>query len=109
MGAEMARDLPVPGRELKGIHFAMEYLTQQQNKRTAGISVSREPITAKGKRVVIIGVATQGPTVWELRIARSCSEAHQFEVLDPPPSRASSTPWPLWPCSFAPRMHTKRL
>jgi len=50
MGAEQARELPIPGRELKGVHLAMEYLTQQ-NKRTAGIPISDEPITAKGKRV----------------------------------------------------------
>jgi glutamate synthase (NADPH/NADH) small chain len=59
MGAEQPRDLPVPGRELKGVHFAMDYLTQQ-NKRNAGNSVADEPITAKGKKVVIIGGGDTG-------------------------------------------------
>jgi hypothetical protein len=87
----------VPGRDLKGIHFAMEYLTQQ-NKRTAGISVSEEPITAKGKRVVIIGGGDTGSDCLGTAHRQGCSDAHQFEVLpEPPPSRASSTPWPLWP------------
>jgi glutamate synthase (NADPH/NADH) small chain len=97
MGAETARDLPVPGRDLKGIHFAMEYLTQQ-NKRTAGISVSEEPITAKGKRVIIIGGGDTGSDCVGTAHRQGCSDVHQFEVLpEPPPSRASSTPWPLWP------------
>lgn len=97
MGAELARDLPVPGRELKGIHFAMEYLTQQ-NKRTAGIPVTEEPITAKGKRVVIIGGGDTGSDCLGTAHRQGCSEAHQFELLpEPPPSRATSTPWPLWP------------
>src|SRR6058998_2508088 len=58
-GAEQARELPVPGRELKGIHPAMEYLTQQ-NKRNAGDVIVEEPITAKGKRVVIVGGGDTG-------------------------------------------------
>jgi glutamate synthase (NADPH/NADH) small chain len=80
MGAEMARDLPVPGRELKGIHFAMEYLTQQ-NKRTAGISVSEEPITAKGKRVIIIGGGDTGSDCLGTAHRQGCSEAHQFDSI----------------------------
>ncbi len=97
MGAEQARDLPVPGRELKGVHFAMEYLTQQ-NKRNAGIAVTDEPITAKGKRVVIIGGGDTGSDCLGTSHRQGCTEVHQFEVLpEPPPQRADSTPWPLWP------------
>ena len=59
MGAEQARELPIPGRELKGVHLAMDYLTQQ-NKRNAGDPITDEPITAKGKRVVIIGGGDTG-------------------------------------------------
>ena len=59
LGAEQARDLAVPGRELKGVHFAMDYLTQQ-NKQNAGDSIVDEPITAKGKRVVVIGGGDTG-------------------------------------------------
>ena len=97
IGAEQARDLPVPGRELKGVHFAMEYLTQQ-NKRVAGDEISEEPITAKGKRVVIIGGGDTGSDCLGTAHRHECLEVHQFELLpEPPPSRADSTPWPLWP------------
>lgn len=97
MGAEQARELPVPGRELKGIHLAMEYLVQQ-NKRNAGDSVTEEPITAKGKRVVIIGGGDTGSDCLGTAHRHGCSEVHQFELLpEPPATRASSTPWPLWP------------
>ncbi len=97
MGAEQARELPVPGRELKGIYPAMEYLTQQ-NKRNAGDSLTDEPITAKGKRVVIIGGGDTGSDCLGTTHRQGCSEVHQFELLpEPPPERAPSTPWPLWP------------
>jgi glutamate synthase (NADPH/NADH) small chain len=97
MGAEQARELPIPGRELKGVHLAMEYLTQQ-NKRTAGIPISDEPITAKGKRVVIIGGGDTGSDCLGTTHRQGCVEVHQFELLpEPPPTRAESTPWPLWP------------
>jgi glutamate synthase (NADPH/NADH) small chain len=97
LGAEQARDLPVPGRELKGIHFAMDYLTQQ-NKRNAGDAIAGEPITAKGKRVVIIGGGDTGSDCLGTAHRQDCSEVHQFELLpEPPPQRADSTPWPLWP------------
>jgi glutamate synthase (NADPH/NADH) small chain len=97
MGAEQARELPIPGRELKGVHLAMEYLTQQ-NKRTAGIHFSDEPITAKGKRVVIIGGGDTGSDCLGTAHRQGCVEAYQFELLpEPPPQRDESTPWPLWP------------
>jgi glutamate synthase (NADPH/NADH) small chain len=97
MGAEQARELPIPGRELKGIHLAMDYLTQQ-NKRNAGDTITDEPITAKGKRVVIIGGGDTGSDCLGTVHRQGCVEAHQFELLpEPPPTRADSTPWPLWP------------
>ena len=97
LGAEHARELPVPGRELKGIHPAMDYLTQQ-NKLNAGETFAEEPITAKGKRVVIIGGGDTGSDCLGTAHRQGCLEAHQFELLpEPPSSRADSTPWPFWP------------
>ena len=97
LGAEQARDLSIPGRDLKGIHFAMEFLTQQ-NKRVAGDDVIGESLTAKGKRVVIIGGGDTGSDCLGTSHRHGCSDVHQFELLpEPPPTRANSTPWPLWP------------
>jgi glutamate synthase (NADPH/NADH) small chain len=97
MGAEQPRELPIPGRELKGVHLAMEFLTQQ-NRRTSGLPVTDDPITAKGKRVVIIGGGDTGSDCLGTAHRQGCVEAHQFELLpEPPPQRAGSTPWPLWP------------
>jgi glutamate synthase (NADPH) small chain len=97
LGAEQARELPVPGRELKGVHLAMEYLTQQ-NKRNAGDTIPDETITAKGKRVVIIGGGDTGSDCLGTAHRQGCVEVHQFELLpEPPPQRAEVTPWPLWP------------
>lgn len=97
LGAEQARELPVPGRELKGIHLAMDYLTQQ-NKINAGDELAEEIITAKGKRVVIIGGGDTGSDCLGTAHRQGCLEVHQFELLpEPPPTRAESTPWPLWP------------
>ena len=97
MGAEQPRELPVPGRDLKGVHLAMDYLTQQ-NKRVAGDTVPEEHISAQGKRVVIIGGGDTGSDCLGTAHRQGCLEAHQFELLpQPPPTRAESTPWPLWP------------
>ncbi|MGB5053098.1 MAG: FAD-dependent oxidoreductase, partial [Nitrospirales bacterium] len=97
MGAEQPRELPVPGRDLKGVHLAMDYLTQQ-NKRVAGDTVPGEHISAQGKRVVIIGGGDTGSDCLGTAHRQGCLEAHQFELLpQPPPTRAVSTPWPLWP------------
>ena len=97
MGAEQPRELPVPGRDLKGVHLAMDYLTQQ-NKRVAGDTVPEEHISAQGKRVVIIGGGDTGSDCLGTAHRQGCLEAHQFELLpQPPPARAESTPWPLWP------------
>ncbi len=97
LGAEQARELPAPGRDLKGVHLAMDYLPQQ-NKRNAGDRVLDEPITAKGKRVVIIGGGDTGSDCLGTVHRQGCVDVHQFELLpEPPPSRAESTPWPLWP------------
>jgi glutamate synthase (NADPH/NADH) small chain len=97
-GAEQPRDLKVPGRELKGIHFAMDYLAQQ-NRRCAGDSVdSKESISAAGKRVVIIGGGDTGADCLGTSLRQRALSVHQFEILpEPPVERALDTPWPLWP------------
>ncbi len=97
MGAEQPRELPVPGRDLQGIHLAMEYLTQQ-NKQVAGDTLSEKVISAKDKRVVVIGGGDTGSDCLGTAHRQGCLEAHQFELLpEPPPSRAETTPWPFWP------------
>jgi glutamate synthase (NADPH) small chain len=95
-GAEAPRDLKVPGRELKGIHFAMEFLPQQ-NKRVAGDDVPGQ-IFATDKRVVIIGGGDTGADCLGTCHRQKAKSVLQFEIMPmPPPERHSSTPWPLWP------------
>jgi glutamate synthase (NADPH/NADH) small chain len=95
-GAESPRDLPVPGRELRGIHFAMEFLPQQ-NKSNAGDAVPGQ-ILATGKRVVIIGGGDTGADCLGTCHRQKAKSIHQFEIMPrPPQERAPSTPWPLWP------------
>ena len=95
-GAENPRDLNVPGRELKGIHFAMEFLPQQ-NKRNAGDDVPGQ-ILATGKRVVIIGGGDTGADCLGTCHRHKARSVHQFEIMPmPPQERAPVTPWPLWP------------
>ena len=95
-GAEAPRDLKVPGRELKGIHFAMEFLPQQ-NRRNAGDAVA-DQILATGKRVVIIGGGDTGADCLGTCHRQGARSVHQFEIMPMPPAeRDPSTPWPLWP------------
>jgi glutamate synthase (NADPH/NADH) small chain len=97
-GAEHPRDLKVPGRELKGIHFAMEFLPQQ-NRRNEGDAVPAETaVLATGKRVVIIGGGDTGADCLGTSHRQGALSVHQFELLPKPPDdRSPSTPWPLWP------------
>jgi glutamate synthase (NADPH/NADH) small chain len=104
-GAEQPRDLPIPGRDLKGIHFAMEFLPQQ-NRRNEGDSEevllksmsAAAPILAAGKRVVIIGGGDTGADCLGTSHRQGAASVHQFEIMPKPPAdRAPSTPWPLWP------------
>ncbi len=98
MGAEQPRDLPIPGRELKGIHYAMDYLTQQ-NRRGAGDRVPRaEEISAAGKRVVIIGGGDTGADCLGTAHRQKAESVHQLQIHPmPPEDRHPTTPWPLWP------------
>ena len=95
-GAEHPRDLDVPGRHLQGIHFAMEFLPQQ-NKRNAGDSVPGQ-ILATGKRVVIIGGGDTGADCLGTCHRQQAKSVVQFEIMPKPPEeRAPATPWPMWP------------
>jgi glutamate synthase (NADPH/NADH) small chain len=96
-GAEQPRDLPVPGRELKGIHFAVTFLSQQ-NRRCEGLPVDEEDILATGKRVVIIGGGDTGADCLGTSHRQGAKSVQQFELLPMPPNdRSPMTPWPLWP------------
>ena len=97
-GAQAARDLPVPGRELGGVHLAMDFLSQQ-NCRAAGDYVDGpSAIWAGGKRVVVIGGGDTGSDCVGTCHRQGATEVHQLEVLPRPPvERDVSTPWPLWP------------
>ena len=95
-GAERPRDLKIPGRELPGIHFAMDFLTQQ-NRRIAGEAFESQ-ILATGKRVIILGGGDTGADCLGTSHRQKAASVHQFEIQPMPPSdRAESTPWPLWP------------
>jgi glutamate synthase (NADPH/NADH) small chain len=100
-GAGAPRDLPVPGRELSGIHYAMEYLTLS-NKRCEGDAIPDERfITAKDKHVVIIGGGDTGADCLGTVHRQGAASVHQFELLPrPPDTRAPDNPWPSWPNIF---------
>jgi glutamate synthase (NADPH/NADH) small chain len=103
-GAERPRDLRVPGRELNGIHFAMDFLPQQ-NKRVAGDESIvadptrwKEPILATGKQVVIIGGGDTGADCLGTSHRQKAKSVTQLEIMPQPPNeRSPSTPWPMWP------------
>ena len=97
-GAQAPRDLRVPGRELGGVHLAMDFLSQQ-NRRVAGDVVDdRSAIWAGGKRVAVIGGGDTGSDCVGTCHRQGAAEVHQLEVLARPPmERDTSTPWPLWP------------
>jgi glutamate synthase (NADPH/NADH) small chain len=97
-GAAAPRDLAVPGRELQGIHFAMEYLPLQ-NRRCLGDEIPEERfITADGKRTVIIGGGDTGADCLGTAHRQGARSVHQFELLpQPPKARVPTNPWPTWP------------
>ena len=97
-GAEQPRNLNVPGRSLRGVHFALEFLAQQ-NRRTAGDWIDpAEEIIATGKRVVIIGGGDTGADCLGTCHRQKAASVHQLEIMpEPPPERDPQTPWPLWP------------
>ena len=99
-GATKPRDLPVPGRDLAGVHYAMEFLSQQ-NMRVAGDDVEKKgiaPILATGKHVIVIGGGDTGSDCIGTSNRHGAKSITQFELLaQPPPGRPGQQPWPYWP------------
>ena len=98
-GATQWRDLPVPGRELQGIHQAMEFLPWSNRVQQGDIEAP--PITAEGKRVVIIGGGDTGADCLGTSHRQGAASVHQFEIMPRPPvGRPDNNPWPTWPFMF---------
>jgi glutamate synthase (NADPH/NADH) small chain len=96
-GSTIPRDLPIPGRELKGIHFAMDFL-KQQNKRVGNSKFTDEDILATGKDVVVIGGGDTGSDCVGTSNRQGASSIKQFEVMfQPPEKRTAHMPWPTYP------------
>ena len=99
-GSTRPRDLPVPGRELKGVHFAMEFLTQQNRAVADGLEAAEGPgaISAKGKHVIVIGGGDTGSDCIGTSIRQGARSVTSFELLPmPAKDRPSQQPWPYWP------------
>jgi glutamate synthase (NADPH/NADH) small chain len=94
-GATQPRDLPIEGRNLKGVHFAMEFLTANTKAVLAGAA---SPINASGKDVVVIGGGDTGTDCVGTSMRHGCKSLVQIEILPKPPmERAADNPWPEWP------------
>jgi glutamate synthase (NADPH/NADH) small chain len=97
IGATRPRDLPIPGRNLKGIHFAMDFLTQNTKSLLDSNHQDRNYITAQGKKVIVIGGGDTGTDCLATAIRHGCSNILQFEILPKPPKeRTTDNPWPEW-------------
>ena len=97
-GAEKPRDLPIPGRELKGIHFAMEFLPQQNRRVSGEPQGNAEPILAKGKKVVVIGGGDTGSDCIGTSIRQGAVSVTNFEIMPQPPEHENKMlVWPDWP------------
>ncbi len=97
-GAEQPRDLTVPGRVLKGIHYAMEFLPQQNHRCEGDAVAEHAAISAAGKHVIIIGGGDTGADCLGTCHRQKAASVEQFEIMPTPPAeRSPMTPWPLWP------------
>jgi glutamate synthase (NADPH/NADH) small chain len=97
-GAEKGRDLPIPGRELKGIHFAMEFLPQQNRRVSGEPPAGGESILAKGKKVVVIGGGDTGSDCIGTSIRQGAVSVTNFEIMPQPPEHENKElTWPDWP------------
>ncbi|QCI63845.1 glutamate synthase subunit beta [Phreatobacter stygius] len=97
-GSEQPRDLPIPGRALDGIHFAMDFLPQQ-NRRVSSESIgTNEPILAGGKHVVVIGGGDTGSDCIGTSVRQGAVSVTQLEIMPKPPEKENKgLSWPLWP------------
>ncbi len=97
-GSEVPRDLPIEGRDLQGIHFAMDFLTQQ-NRRVSNESIAKfDPILAEGKHVVVIGGGDTGSDCIGTSIRQGCLSVTQLEIMPKPPLMEDKLlTWPNWP------------
>lgn len=97
-GAETPRDLPIPGRELKGIHFALELLSSQNQVIEGEISAKDTPVNAKGKKVLVIGGGDTGSDCIGTSVRQGAVSVTQIEIMPKPPvGHNPATPWPQWP------------
>ena len=100
MGSEEPRNLPIEGRELSGVHFAMDFLAQQ-NHRGEGDPIAADEILATGKDVVVLGGGDTGSDCVGTSHRQGAASVTSIELLErPPDQRAPSTPWPQWPLMF---------
>jgi glutamate synthase (NADPH/NADH) small chain len=100
-GATWARDLKIEGRELSGVHQAMEFLPWANRAQQGDLAVDEVPINAKGKRVVIIGGGDTGADCLGTSHRQGARSVHQFEIMPrPPEERPEQNPWPTWPMSY---------
>jgi glutamate synthase (NADPH/NADH) small chain len=101
VGATAPRDLPVPGRELAGIHQAMEYLPWANRAQEGDLHPDEVPISAAGRRVVIIGGGDTGADCLGTAHRQGALEVHQFEIMPrPPDTRSDAYPWPTYPMLY---------
>jgi NAD(P)H-dependent glutamate synthase small subunit len=100
-GATRPRDLPIPGRKLAGVHFAMEFLLKNTKSLMDSKLEDGAYISAKGKRVIVIGGGDTGTDCIGTSIRHGCTSMVNFELLPrPPAARADDNPWPEWPVIF---------
>ncbi len=97
-GSEKSRDLPVPGRDLNGVHFAMEFLPQQNRRNGQEPQLDNRPITAQGKHVVVIGGGDTGSDCIGTSIRQGALSVTQIEIMPKPPEKENKElTWPNWP------------
>ena len=100
VGSTIPRDLDIPGRELDGVHFAMDFLTQQ-NRRVSGLEVTEKDIMATGKDVVVIGGGDTGSDCVGTSNRHQAKSVRQIEIMSKPPlERTKQNPWPEWPMTL---------